>query len=122
MSDSFKLDRNIVKNIRMFSFKDDNQVYTNGVELVPVFRVDQILDVMKVQKLLDKEIPIKVLDVSSNVLFGDLQSIGTCPNCNKEIFMSKNIWYRFVSQYDEDEEVFIRCHHCGQKTDWSEDE
>ena len=79
-------------------------------------------DLRIIQELVDKETPIKVLDVSSNVLFGDLQSIGTCPNCNKEIFMSQNIWYRLVSQYNEDEEVFIRCHHCGQKLDWSEDE
>lgn len=30
--------------IQMYSFKDKNEVYTNGSELVPVFRVRQMLD------------------------------------------------------------------------------
>lgn len=30
--------------IHMYSFKDKKEVYTNGSELVPVFRVRQMLD------------------------------------------------------------------------------
>lgn len=30
--------------IESYSFKDKEQVYTNGVELIPVFRVEQMLE------------------------------------------------------------------------------
>ena len=59
MSDMQKFDDNIIKNLLMFSFKDDKQFYTNGVELVPLYRVVQILEHFKVQELVDKHEKIK---------------------------------------------------------------
>lgn len=79
-------------------------------------------DMNLLQELVDKEKPMKVENIDSNILFGDYKTVGTCPSCNKKIFISKNDWYMFMTQYDEDEEVFIRCTHCGNKLDWSEDE
>ena len=59
MSDMQKFDDNIIENLLMFSFKDDKQIYTNGVELVPLYRVVQILEHFKVQELVDKHEKIK---------------------------------------------------------------
>ena len=59
MSDMQKFDDNIIENLLMFSFKDDEQFYTNGAELVPLYRVVQILEHFKVQELVDKATPKK---------------------------------------------------------------
>lgn len=74
------------------------------------------------QELVDKATPLKVSNIGSNVLDGDLQSTGTCPNCKKELYISQDDWYRFIAQYTLDEEVYIRCNHCGKALDWGEDE
>lgn len=95
----YKLDKNIVKNIRMFSFKDDNQVYTNGVELVPVGRVVEVLDVMKLQELVIRDEPKPVNHLHP------LKAFGKCPVCNETVHL------RHHRQF---------CGECGSKLIWGE--
>lgn len=108
MSDMQKFDDNIIENLRMFSFKDDEQFYTNGVELVPLYRVVQILEHFKVQELVDKETPKKPKNVS------EYSSDEWCPNChsfNIETRDEEGSWQKW--DY---------CPDCGQALDWSNDE
>jgi len=99
MSDCFKLDRNIIKNIRMFSFKDDEQIYTNGSDLVPFFRVDQILDVMGVQKLLDR-------DKAQPMLISDAVPSGIVCTCG------------VLHPLNAIRENLVFCPRCGQRIGW----
>ena len=98
MSDMQKFDDNIIENLLMFSFKDDEQFYTNGAELVPLYRVVQILEHFKVQELVDKETPKKPLPPK------DTFFLHQCPNCKVD-FIGSSI---------------DRCQ-CGQKIDWNEE-
>lgn len=44
MSDCMTFPNNWRKFLRDYSFKDSDKVYTNGVELIPVFRVEQLIE------------------------------------------------------------------------------
>ena len=108
MSDMQKFDDNIIKNLHMFSFKDDEQVYTNGVELVPLYRVVQILEHFKVQELVDKAIPIKPTLYKPIKTFNgsDIEQpfyIIKCGKCEYWLEPSDNF-----------------CSNCGTEIDWSD--
>lgn len=47
---------NLMDFVNSYSFKDKKEVYTNGAELVPIFRVRQAYDYhfLKLEKALDK--------------------------------------------------------------------
>lgn len=47
---------NLMDFVNSYSFKDRKEVYTNGAELVPTFRVQQAYDYyfLKLEKALDK--------------------------------------------------------------------
>ena len=44
MADKMEFPKTMRKFIDNYSFKDSEEVYTNGAELVPVFRVEQALE------------------------------------------------------------------------------
>lgn len=44
MSEQMAFPENLIDAINGYSFRDSNEIYTNGIELIPVFRVYQILD------------------------------------------------------------------------------
>lgn len=111
MSDMQKFDDNIIKNLHMFSFKDDEQVYTNGVELVPLYRVVQILEHFKVQELVDKATPKKpkvVPEPYDNGITDDIRYIDLnyCDTCGSLLQTGK----------------CCLNNDCRQAIDWSEDE
>lgn len=112
MSDMQKFDDNIIENLRMFSFKDDEQFYTNGVELVPLYRVVQILEHFKVQELVDKATPKKP---KINHYDNDCTKI-ICPNdCGIQLngLNKDNQIASFTHEH---------CPKCGQAIDWSKDD
>lgn len=47
---------NLMDFVNSYSFKDRKEVYTNGAELVPIFRVQQAYDYyfLKLEKALDR--------------------------------------------------------------------
>jgi hypothetical protein len=103
MNDSmFKLDTNIIKNLDMFTFNDKEEVYTNGNDLISVFRVIQIIEAMKLQDLVEREIPKP--PIFDEFLYR------LCPNCKQPDIMN-------VEYYIE----YKRCTECGQLIDWSKD-
>lgn len=122
MSDMQKFDDNIIENLRMFSFKDDEQFYTNGVELVPLYRVVQILEHFKVQELVDKVPYYEKLESKAtpkkpkiNHYDNDCTKI-ICPNdCGIQLngLSKDNEILSFTHEY---------CPKCGQAIDWSGDE
>lgn len=44
MADRIEFPKTIAEFIKGYSFKDTDEVYTNGAELIPVFRVEQALE------------------------------------------------------------------------------
>lgn len=44
MSDKMNYTKTPIEFIKDYSFKDTEEVYTNGAELVPMFRVEQMLE------------------------------------------------------------------------------
>ena len=56
MEDKMEFPKTMKEFIDSYSFKDKEEVYTNGAELVPVFRVEQALEHYK------KEIRNKAID------------------------------------------------------------
>lgn len=87
MSDMQKFDDNIIENLLMFSFKDDEQIYTNGVELVPLFRVVQILEHFKVQELVDRATPMKPIQQTFKQAFKPHKfvNLNFCPVCRERV-------------------------------------
>ena len=96
MSDMQKFDDDIIKNLFMFSFKDDKQIYTNGAELVSLYRVVQILEHFKVQELVDKATPKK-----PNLLPTLPAEIIECDYCKFRLKPSDKF-----------------CSNCGTEIDW----
>lgn len=116
-----KFDDNIIENLRMFSFKDDEQFYTNGVELVPLYRVVQILEHFKVQELVDKVPYYEKLESKATPkkpLFEDIGNIRhhKCPDCGKTISHEVTGTVKTFSTKHN------FCSKCGQAIDWSENE
>lgn len=56
MADKIKFPKTMKEFIDSYSFKDKEEIYTNGAELIPVFRVEQALEHYK------KEIRNKAID------------------------------------------------------------
>lgn len=110
MSDMQKFDDNIIKNLFMFSFKDDEQIYTNGVELVPLYRVVQILEYFKVQELVDKATPKKPIEKTYEY-----------ESMNEEIII-KTYHVCGCEKYSEVHHIDRFCSKCGQALDWSKSE
>ena len=44
MADCMNFPKNILNFINEYSFKDSEEIYTNGSDLIPVFRVIQALE------------------------------------------------------------------------------
>ena len=44
MNTSEYLPKDILEFLRFYSFKDDEKIYTNGADLIPLFRVIQALE------------------------------------------------------------------------------
>ena len=44
MADQMTYPNNLMDFIREYSFRDKEEIYTNGAELVPVFRVEQMIE------------------------------------------------------------------------------
>lgn len=53
MADRMEFPKTMKEFIDGFSFKDNKEIYTNGAELVPVFRVEQGFEYYK-QKIIDE--------------------------------------------------------------------
>lgn len=64
------MEKDFMSFINSHSFKDKKELYTNGAELVPVFRVQQAYDYyfLKLEKALDKAV-------------GEIQKMIECNNC-----------------------------------------
>lgn len=44
MADKMTFPENFMDFIKDYSFKDEEKIYTNGIDLIPVFRVEQAWD------------------------------------------------------------------------------
>ena len=44
MNTSEYLPKDILDFLRFYSFKDEENIYTNGADLIPLFRVEQALE------------------------------------------------------------------------------
>jgi hypothetical protein len=44
MADRMNYPKNPIEFVKDYSFKDTEELYTNGADLVPVFRVEQMLE------------------------------------------------------------------------------
>ena len=44
MADAMTFPRTFMEFIKKYSFKDEKEIYTNGADLIPVFRVEQAQD------------------------------------------------------------------------------
>lgn len=62
MADRMEFPNTMKEFIDSFSFKDSEEVYTNGAKLVPVFRVEQAFEHY------EKEIRAKAIDGFANTL------------------------------------------------------
>ena len=111
MGDSFKLDNNIImKNVDAFTFNDKKEVYTNGADLIPVFRVEQIIEAMKLQELVDRATPKKPIKLDYKLLLDEGWRY-ECPICKCAIGINTNAF-----DYTQEEGY---CPTCGQAIDWS---
>lgn len=97
--------------IERYSFKDSEEIYTNGSKLIPVFRVEQMLE-HYYKPLKEKATPKKPIyeDFEENEIGEMIPNIAKCPTCGCEFAFGK--WNEIDS------------HHCicGQALDWSEKE
>lgn len=99
--------------VESYKFKDSDEIYTNGSELIPVFRVEQMLE-HYYEPLKEKAIPKKPKEWCVPDDFGfALYKRCMCSNCHEEIV---KVWIR------EKGNVPNYCPACGQKLDWSEEE
>ena len=81
MADIMTFPKDIKEFIKDYSFKDRKEVYTNGSELIPVFRVEQALEHYK------KELRAEVIDELKNKIcmhFADWK-YSEDDNCIKDI-------------------------------------
>ena len=44
MGDQMQFPKKVEDFIEEYSFKDEDEVYTNGSQLIPVFRIEQMLE------------------------------------------------------------------------------
>ena len=77
MSDKMEFPKTMRKFIDNYSFKDSEEVYTNGAELVSVFRVEQALEHY------EKEIRNKALDDFEEKLKAEYKP---CEKTDEEIY------------------------------------
>lgn len=71
MADTMEFPNTMKEFIDGFSFKDSEQIYTNGAELVPVFRVEQGLEhyAKEIREKAIDEFAGNMKDKSSDILF-----------------------------------------------------
>lgn len=86
--------------LRDFSFKDTEEIYTNGCELIPVFRVEQLIEHLE---LLKEQEPVAP----------DVDSEGTCScgNCGETVGY-------FPAGFRTPEKLCKYCPECGRKVKW----
>ena len=58
MADCMMFPNDWVKFLYDYSFLDDHEVYTNGAELIPTFRVEQMMEHYLRKAVADKWIPV----------------------------------------------------------------
>lgn len=73
MADTMEFPNTMKEFIDIFSFKDSEEIYTNGAELIPVFRVEQGLEHYA------KEIRAKAIDEFVKEIEAEYDNDG-CPN------------------------------------------
>lgn len=101
MADCMSFPKEPMEFIKGYSFVDNEEVYTNGSELVPLFRVEQMLE-HYYKQIKDKqeqglliELPCKVGDTVYSltpfceICEEDLDYGYTCENCSKGNFVSE---------------------------------
>lgn len=105
MADSMEFPKTIEEFLDDYSFKDKENVYTNGSILIPLFKVKQGLEhyMRESKAALEKQIPKKV------ILGYDEQDSICCPNCKGEL-MSMDWYDHWKCNY---------CEVCGQALEWS---
>ncbi len=101
MADCMEFPKRIEEFLDDYSFKDKEEVYTNGSILIPLFRVKQGLEhyMRESKAALEKQIPKKV------ILGYDKQDFISCPNCNSDI----------APMDDLDDCLLYHCPRCGEK-------
>ena len=90
MADMMKYPKTPIEFIESYSFKDSDEIYTNGIKLVPVFRVTQMLE-HYYEPLKEKATPKK------KNIYAPL-GLELCPTCGRDTYR----------------EFFKYCPHCGQ--------
>ncbi len=101
MANCMEFPKRIEEFLDDYSFKDKEEVYTNGSILIPLFRVKQGLEhyMRESKAALEKQIPKKV------ILGYDEQDFICCPQCNSDI----------ASMDDLDDCLLYHCPRCGEK-------
>ena len=84
-----KFSENPKEFLEKYSFVDKEEIYTNGVELIPVFRVEQLLEHIE-SRFVKKRVLMKEW-------LGYRYTRYTCPNCKKFVKNGESF-----------------CHKCGQ--------
>lgn len=88
--------------IKYFSFKDSKEIYTNGSELIPVFRVKQMLEYYfteHIPLLVKNKERFDKWDVDGWYLGRSYK--GLCPRCGEKVYEENNA-----------------CPECGQLLKW----
>lgn len=79
--------------LKLNQFIDSKEVYTNGIELIPVFRVEQLIEhLLKEQEAVEPEVEV----------LNEIDRLYRCPRCHKHFFYEKQKY----------------CDQCGQAVKW----
>ena len=113
MADMMEYPKTPNEFIKNYSFKDSDEIYTNGVELVPVFRVEQMLE-HYYKPLKEKAIPKKLR------IKGTGYKTYTCPICFA--CYANEGSFKFAQQRNKTYGSDSFCSRCGNALDWSESE
>lgn len=90
--------------LKDYSFKDTDEVYTNGAELISVFRVEQLIEHL----LLKQESVKPYLDF-------DGLDVWRCGACGTSLF------HHVDDESEEDMKNYVRyCKHCGRPVRWND--
>lgn len=108
MSDMMNFPKTPLEFVKSYKFKDSDEIYTNGSELIPVFRVEQMLE-HYYKPLKEKATPKKPKKAYMNLKGYDYYNY-ICPNCKCFIC--------FDTEKDKVQREQMYCKKCGQSLLW----
>lgn len=110
MSEEMKFSDTLDEFIKQYSFIDEEQIYTNGSELIPTFRVKQ----WEEHKIKENQELKKQLEENQNPLKGIFAQVNDdtllrdCGNMNAEINELKNQQKEFIEYLENEKDRLIK--------------